>query len=505
MSTKKKIVTLITMCAVTTGLFYTTENTKIVKATEQFVKEETSLGNHNIGCIVEQYDNFDINIYDTYAVITKYKGEDSEVAIPKEINEIPITEIGEGAFKENKNIEKLIIPSSIKTIGKYAFYGCTSLKTIEFSQGLLNIGKLAFSSCRLLEDLKLPDTLNIIDEFAFSECSSLKKIDIPYSVTEIGVSAFSWCENLEEINVHEDNESYSSENKILYSKYKSILICCPAGLKETEVKISSDTRTINDYAFNGCKNLRKIIIPEGVTSIGNNGFSSCINLTDIFLPDTVEYLGYSVFYNCTNLKNVKLSPILKEIEPASFEQCIALESLVIPEKIEKISVGAFENCTSLNTIVVPKSVIQIQAAFEGLNNLVIFGEKDSYIAEYCKEKNINFIPFSSSNNVLEQEVKNALLQEEKEIKVDEIENGAKETYESNKDNEIKVYNNDIHTNNENETSTALKTKPTKKISYSNSKETVKTGDNQSILRTIFTMMSSFIVLFITSIKKKKNN
>ena len=506
MSIKKKVVALITMCAVTTGLFYTIENAKIVKAAEQLVKEETPLDNDNIECIVEQHENFDINIYDTYAVIKKYKGEDSEVVIPKEINKIPITEIGDNAFKENKNIEKLIIPSSITTIGKYAFYGCTSLKTIEFSQGLLNIGKLAFSSCKGLENLNLPNTLKIIDEFAFSECSSLKKINIPYSVTEIGVSAFSWCENLEEISVDEENESYSSENKILYSKYKSILICCPAGIKETEVKISSDTKTVNDYAFNGCKNLKKIIIPEGVNSIGNNGFSSCINLTDIFLPDTVEYLGYSVFYNCTNLKNVKLSKMLKEIEPASFEQCIALESLVIPEKIEKISVGAFENCTSLNTIVIPKSVIQIQAAFEGLNNLVIFGEKDSYIAEYCKEKNINFIPFSNSSNTSEQESKeNVLLQEEKETKVDKIENETKETYESNKDNEVKIYNKDIHTNDESETNTALRKESTKNISYSNSKGTVKTGDNQSIVGTIFTMIFSFIVLFITSIKKKKNN
>lgn len=504
MSTKKKLVALITMYAVTTGFFYTTENAKIVKAAEKFVKEEASLGNDNIGCTVEQYDNFEINIYDTYAIITKYIGEDSEVVIPEEINKIPITEIGDNAFKENKNIEKLTIPSSITTIGKYAFYGCTSIKTIEFSQGLLNIGKLAFSSCKGLENLNLPNTLKIIDEFAFSECSSLKKINIPYSVTEIGVSAFSWCENLEEISVDEENESYSSENKILYSKYKSILICCPAGIKETEVKISSDTKTVNDYAFNGCKNLKKIIIPEGVNSIGNNGFSSCINLTYIFLPDTVEYLGYSVFYNCTNLKNVKLSKMLKEIEPASFEQCIALESLVIPEKIEKISVGAFENCTSLNTIVIPKSVIQIQAAFEGLNNLVIFGEKDSYIAEYCKEKNINFIPFSNSSNTSEQEVReNVLLQEEeKEVEADKIENVEKEI---NEDNEGETYNKNIYINNENETSTSLKTKSIKKISYSDAKETVRTGDNQSILGTIFTMISSFIVLFITSIKKKKNN
>ena len=489
MSIKKKVAALITMCAVTTGIFYINENAKIVKAAEQLVKEETPLGNDNIGCTVEQYDNFDINIYDTYAVIIKYKGEDSEVVIPEEINKIPITEIGDNAFKENKNIEKLIIPSSITTIGKSAFYGCTSLKTIEFSQGLLNIGKLAFSSCRLLENFKLPNTLKVIDEFAFSECSSLKKIDIPYSVIEIGMSAFNWCENLEEINVHEDNESYSSENEILYSKYKSILICCPAGLKENEVKISNDTTTIYDYAFNGCKNLENIIIPEGVKSIGNNAFSNCVKLSSIFIPNTVEYLGYSVFYNCSNLKDVKLSSELKEIEPASFEQCTALESLIIPNKVEKISVGAFENCTSLHTIIVPNSVKQIQAAFQGLNNLVVFGENDSFISAYCKEMNINFIPLNNS----EQEVKEGVPLKEETDK-QEVNNKEEEKKAINESNETTTSNNE---------EISIKEKASNKSSYSKPNKTVSTGDNKSTIRTIFTMISSFIALCITSINKKK--
>lgn len=485
MSIKKKVLALITMCAVTTGFLYTTENVKLVKAEEQLVKEEIPLGN-NIGYTVEQYNDFDINIYGTYAVITKYKGKDSEVVIPQEINKIPITEIREDAFKENKNIERLIIPSSITTIGKSAFYGCTSLKTIEFSQGLLNIGKLAFSACALLEDVKLPNTLKTIDEFAFSECSSLKKIDIPYSVTEIGVSAFSWCKALEEINVNENNENYSSENKILYSKYKSILICCPVGLKENEVKINNDTTTICDYAFSGCEKLENIIIPEGVKSIGNNAFSNCIKLVSISIPNTVEYLGYSVFYNCTNLKDVKLSSELKEIEPASFEQCIALESLIIPNKVKKISVGAFENCTSLNTIIVPKSVIQIQAAFEGLNNLVIFGEKDSYMSEYCKEMNINFIPFNNSKEEVNEEVS---LQEETNDKKDEEK-------EINKVNETTTLN-------EKEENSSIKEESSNKNSYSKVDNTVNTRDNKSVIGTVFTMICSFIALCIVSIKRKR--
>ncbi|MFQ8892580.1 MAG: leucine-rich repeat domain-containing protein [Clostridium sp.] len=504
MSIKKRAVALITMCAVTTGFLGAIEDVKIVKAAETVVKEESHSNNDEIGYTIENYDDFEVKIYDKFVVIKKYTGKDSEVTIPEKINEIPVMEIGEEAFKENKKIEKVVIPSSVTTIKKSAFNGCTSLKTVEFSKGLLSIESLAFSSCKLLENLDLPNTLKEIDEFAFSECSSIKSINIPDSVVEIGESAFNWCENLEEINVSENNENYSSENKILYSKYKSILMCCPAGLKEKEVQINNDTTTIYDYAFNGCKNIEKILIPEGVKSIGNNGFSSCTNLTDISIPNTVEYLGYSAFYNCINLKNVKLSSELNEIEPASFEQCVSLESLEIPKSVEKISVGAFENCTSLNTIVVPKSVIQIQAAFEGLYNLVIFGEQDSYIAKYCKEMNIKFIPFSNSSDTLQEETNKevALNKEEKQLEVKKIENKVEEKNENS--NEINSHKKEDTKKNENETNISIKTKSVKKTSSSSSnfEKSIKTGDNKSIMKTIFVMMSSLITLCATSRKRK---
>ncbi len=183
MSIKKRAVALITMCAVTTGFLGAIEEAKIVKAAETVVKEESHSSNDETGCIIEIYNDFEVEIYDKFAVIKKYIGEkDSEVIIPEKINEIPVTEIGEEAFKENKKIEKVVIPSSVTVIRKSAFNGCTSLKTVEFSKGLLSIGTLAFSSCKLLENLNLPDTLKEIDEFAFSECSSIKRINIPDSV-----------------------------------------------------------------------------------------------------------------------------------------------------------------------------------------------------------------------------------------------------------------------------------------------------------------------------------
>ena len=179
MSIKKRAAALIAMCAVTTGFLGAIEDAKIVKAAETIVKEESHSNNDETGYTIENYDDFEVKIYDKFAVIKKYIGENSEVIIPEKINEIPVTEIGEEAFKENKKIEKVVIPSSVTVIRKSAFNGCTSLKTVEFSKGLLSIESLAFSSCKLLENLDLPNTLKEIDEFAFSECSSLTNITIP--------------------------------------------------------------------------------------------------------------------------------------------------------------------------------------------------------------------------------------------------------------------------------------------------------------------------------------
>ena len=93
---------------------------------------------------------------------------------------------------------------NITQIGKGAFKGCKLLNKVEFSNGLVSIGISAFEGCNNLEEIILPNTVELIDEQAFSKCKKLLRIIIPNSIKTINGSRyyrniFYGCDNLKEI------------------------------------------------------------------------------------------------------------------------------------------------------------------------------------------------------------------------------------------------------------------------------------------------------------------
>ena len=146
-----------------------------------------------------------------------------------------VTEIGEGAFSGDINLESLAMPGSITRIGSYAFYGCINLRMVQISDCVTSIGISAFEGCQSLTTMIIPNALSRIEDKTFMNCSGLTTVSIPDSVTSIGVSAF--------------------EN---------------------------------------CQSLTSIIIPESVNSIEDQAFMSCNSLVSVEVSDSVV-LGLSVF------------------------------------------------------------------------------------------------------------------------------------------------------------------------------------------------------------------
>ncbi|MDE6304564.1 MAG: leucine-rich repeat domain-containing protein [Paramuribaculum sp.] len=149
-------------------------------------------------------------------------------------------------------------------------------------------------------------TLTTIRNYAFSSCSALASIEIPNSVTTIGEAAFSNCRNLIEINVDSENQNYSSEDGVLFNKYKSNLIQYPAG-KEGSYNIPSTVEAIGDYAFQGCSSLTSVEIPNSVTTIENYAFEDCSSLTSVEIPNSVTTIGTSAFRLCSALTSVEIT------------------------------------------------------------------------------------------------------------------------------------------------------------------------------------------------------
>lgn len=141
---------------------------------------------------------------------------------------------------------------------------------------------------------------------------------------------------------------------------------------------------IGHYAFDGCRNLKTITLPDGLKYIGIAAFRDCSSLSELNIPNGVGYLGISAFEGCSELTTPILIPNgVKEISSSLFSGCSKLKEIQLPNGITSIGNHAFSDCTSLNKIVLPDGAMDIESAvFKGCSNL-----------QYVQlPKNLSYIP-----------------------------------------------------------------------------------------------------------------
>ena len=102
-------------------------------------------------------------------------------------------------FKNKTNLMRVVLPANLTSIGKQAFYECSSLTSITIPESVTSIGDWAFSSCDVLTSITIGNSVTSIGRYAFSYCSSLTSVTIGNSVTSIGEHAFSYCDALTSI------------------------------------------------------------------------------------------------------------------------------------------------------------------------------------------------------------------------------------------------------------------------------------------------------------------
>ena len=125
------------------------------------------------------------------------------------------------------------------------------------------------------------------------------------------------------------------------------------------VVIENGVTSIGDYAFKDCRSLTSITIQEGVTSIGAGAFWGCSNLTSIEIPSSVTSIGDSVFRECSSLTSINIPEGVMSIGEYAFSNCSSLTSIEISSSVTSIGNGAFGNCRSLTSIEIPNSVTSI--------------------------------------------------------------------------------------------------------------------------------------------------
>lgn len=307
----------------------------------------------------------------------------ASTALPKNL-----TVLTTDYFRNNKSIKNIVIPARITSIESYAFEGCTSLETVSFENG---------------------SKIETIKSRAFSGCTSLKNISISKSITTLDSAAFYNCSALEEINIEAGNNSYMSDEGIVYSLPDYDIYITPAsrtgsyklhsGTKKltreyyegnktiTTLTLPSSIEIIDTYAFNGCEALGSITLSSKLSTINSYAFRDCTSLEEISIPKSVTSISSNAFYGCSKLKNINVengntkyysingivytqdgkvfikppanteeeqAPELKEgvkiLGTQFYKGNKEVTTVTIPASVEEISPEAFKGCEKLTTI-----------------------------------------------------------------------------------------------------------------------------------------------------------
>ena len=203
------------------------------------------------------------------------------------------------------------VPSSlggfpVVGIGAYAFYNCHELEGVTIPEGVAAIGKYAFYNCFRLEGMTIPESVTAIGQYAFQSCGGLKSVHIS--------SLTAWCQIKFDYN-------------------------------------ANPLRQAHELYLNG-ERVTKLVLPEGLKSVGTDAFAGCTGLTEVTIHDGVTAIGGSAFSGCSGLTGVTIPSHVTDIGDSAFSDCSGLTEMVIPHSVKAIGVGVFKKCNRLTKITV---------------------------------------------------------------------------------------------------------------------------------------------------------
>ena len=288
-----------------------------------------------------------------------------------------VSNIGIGAFRNCKKLADVALPGTLTCIDDNAFQNCPLLTDISIPDGVQSVCYAAFKQCASLTDVTIPDGATSIGESAFNACTNLSTAVIPASVTVIDPDAFASCPDLTIYGyIGTRAQSYASENNIPFSPLYNwcgenaywVLVDGTLTISGTGPMYNYDNGA-NKSPFNGNEAIQRVVIEDGVTSVGNYAFYGCAGIESIDLG-SVGSLG---MYACCG--------------------CSTLASVDIPESVGVVGAAAFERCGALASATVRNDNATLyDAVFFGCGQLTMYGHVNSRPEAYAAQNRIAFIP-----------------------------------------------------------------------------------------------------------------
>lgn len=334
------------------------------------------------------------------------------------------------------NDTELLIPSNVNEINDLAFFNLSRLVSVKFEAN---------------------SALTVLGDEIFLNCSGLQVIEIPENTVEVGDGTLNGCVSLNTVYYNAVNCTGIDEDTVIFNGTGEVGInlivgntveVIPAYLcRATEEKsdfgivgltfaTNSKCKLIGEYAFEGQAKLPELNVPDSVTKIGNFAFSGCTGIVNLNLNETskLKTIGIKAFENCTSVESLYLPAKVEDVASSAFDgmsrgllsisvadentvyhakdDCLIKTSSntltlgcrnsLIPNYVVTIAEGAFKNCNQLRTIVIPSSVKEIGSeAFyycTGIEEITVEGEALEKIGHnafvYCLKLQIISLPKS---------------------------------------------------------------------------------------------------------------
>ena len=317
-------------------------------------------------------------------VLIKYTGKAEKVMIPN-----GVVFIKESAFENNDCIKEVLFSDSITDMGYNAFNNCANLTNVQIAKSsrLTSISNYAFYNCKKLASIDIPNSVKSIGFSAFAKCNSLTSITIPDSVTTIGKRAFFSCDSLTKVIFESENNWIVDGRPVIVSNpvsaatglrfNKSAYNWTQEVQKKKSAQSISSTTTDDFVIENGVLikyrgRKAKVVIPDGVITIGAEVFKERKLLQEVIIPDSVTKIGDGAFYKCENLTSITIPSNVTRIGIWAFSCCKSLTSVKFAEnsKLSSIDYSAFFACDNLVDITIPDGVVSIgHIAFAACKNL----------------------------------------------------------------------------------------------------------------------------------------
>lgn len=297
-----------------------------------------------------EFDTFTDENGRQYAVVVGI-GEcnDTKLVIPHEYNGVTVEEIADKALYQSEGITEVIVPGTVKRIGKLAFTSSKELEKVTLCNGVTTIDQDAFTGCDKLSDVHLPSSIKYIGTFAFLRCN-ISEIKIPEGIEFIGQSCLGYTPYYYDTNNWEDGLLYLDDILIDSDHDKLKGVCT----------VRDGTRVIASAIFVGLYDVTSVIIPDTVEILGESVFSLCNGIKSVTLPDSVRIMGGGLFSGCFDLESVILPAGLTEIPAGTFERCSKLTSVSIPKGVTRIGREAFWDCDDLMELTLPEGLLEIE-------------------------------------------------------------------------------------------------------------------------------------------------